>query len=84
MLRISFSSAPLPTVHLDGKLLAPWLEEVSSAITAVSGGGSFRVDLAALSYADHDGAALLVRLRKEGVALVGASAFIEQLLDRQR
>jgi hypothetical protein len=83
MLRITLKSAPLPTIHLEGKLLAPWIEEVSAAIATARGGGFFQVDLAALSYADHEGAALLTRLRREGVALVGGSAFIEQLLGRQ-
>lgn len=83
MLKITVSPAPQPTVHLAGKLLAPWLEEVSTAIATARDGGSLRVDLAALTFADHDGAALLKQLRNEGITLVGGSAFIEGLLQRQ-
>ena len=82
MLRITVSPPPQPTIHLAGKLLAPWIEEVSTAIASARGGGALRVDLAALTFADHDGAALLKKLRAEGITLVGGSPFIEGLLER--
>ncbi len=83
MLKITVSPSPLPTIHLAGKLLSPWLEEFSTAIADARGDGMFQVDLAALTFADHDGAALLKKLRHEGIALVGGSAFIEGLLERR-
>ncbi len=82
MLRITVIPSPLPTIHLEGKLLTPWLEEVSTAIASARDSGSFQVDLAGLSFADHEGAALLRRLRSEGITVVGGSAFIEGLLER--
>ena len=81
MLRITQSPAvQITTLNLQGKLLAPWLDEVRAALDAARACGRVCVDLAELQFADHAGIAFLRGLRDEGVELVRGSALIEGLL----
>ena len=81
MLRITQSpSVQLITITLEGKLLAPWIEEVRTAVAAAQAHGAVRLNLQELSFADHVGVELLRDLSKEGVGRIGASAFIEGLI----
>jgi anti-anti-sigma regulatory factor len=81
MLRISQSPAiQLTTINLEGKLLAAWVEEVRSAVATAQMLGAVRVNLEALTFADHAGIDLLRDLSKQQVQRVGGSAFIEGLI----
>jgi len=81
MLRITQSpSVQLTTINLEGKLLAPWIEEVRTAVSAAQAQGAVRLNLQELSFADHVGVELLRDLSKEGVQRIGGSAFIEGLI----
>ena len=81
MLRITQSpSVQLITINLEGKLLAPWVDEVRAAVTAARAQGAVRLNLQELSFADQPGIELLKQLNKEGVQRIGASVFIEGLI----
>lgn len=68
------------TLHLEGKLLAPWLDELRSAIADTSDGRVGRMNLADVSFIDAAGAKLLARMRRDGVSIDGCSAFVAGLL----
>lgn len=74
-----------PTIRLEGKLLGPWVEEVSQVCAAAgSSGRRPRLDLSALSFADAEGIALLRALRARDVAIVAGSGYIAEMLDGGR
>ncbi len=81
MLRITRDPADqVIIINLEGKLLGPWIEEVQAAVAAARENGAVRMNLEGLSFIDHPGVELLRILRKNGVELVGGSAFIHGLL----
>jgi hypothetical protein len=81
VLRIVHSgSVTLATIRLEGKLLAPWVDEVRSVVATVSAKEAMCLNLEQLSFADAKGIELLRELRRKGVALVGGSPLIEGLL----
>ncbi len=83
MLRISQSqSITLAILHLDGKLLGPWVEEVRTVVAQVQAEAedAVRLNLEGLSFADPNGIALLHELRRGGVELFGCSTLIAALL----
>jgi len=81
MLRITQTPAvQITTIHLEGKLLSPWLDEVRSVIVGAQAQGAVRVNLSGLRYVDPQGAQLLRTLRQNGLELIGESGFIAGLL----
>jgi len=81
MLRITQSPAmQLTTINLEGKLLAPWVEEARHAVDKAKAQGVVRLNLHELNFADHDGIRLLQEFRKAGVELINASALIDGML----
>lgn len=81
MLRLVQSvSAPVTVISVEGKLTAPWVPELRTAVGAARNSGVVRLNLSELSFVDHDGASLLRSLRDSGVELSAASKFIEELL----
>jgi ABC-type transporter Mla MlaB component len=81
MLRLIQSQAtPATVISLEGKLTAPWLPELLKTVATARGHGTVRLDLAGLSFVDRDGAAVLRRLRADGIELTGASHFVAELL----
>jgi ABC-type transporter Mla MlaB component len=80
MLRMTRSSSgDTAVLLLEGKLTEPWTAELRAEIEAR--GPVTRLDLAGLSFIDAGGAELLHELERSGVALVGASVFVRELLD---
>lgn len=68
-------------VKLEGKLLAPWVEEVRRACDdARAGGNEPRLDLSSLLYADHAGVSLLQELHARGARIVARSNYATELL----
>lgn len=69
------------TVVVEGRLTEETMDELES-ICAPSGGNGrpARIDVAGLRYSDRAGATALRRLREAGVAVVGASSFLEELM----
>ncbi len=82
MLRITAIHSDSQTIlKLEGKLLAPWIEELGGAY-ALAKSRSDRVvlDLAELTYADDAGTKLLCSFVRLGVPLGECSAFVTELL----
>jgi hypothetical protein len=71
----------MPTIRLEGEILAPWVAAVREACTA-RGRRSRRLhlDLAAVTYADAAGVQLLRDLLGEGVEIAACSSFVGELL----
>ncbi|HAV63586.1 MAG TPA: hypothetical protein DCY13_14620 [Verrucomicrobiales bacterium] len=80
MLRITFSeNAHVRLLRLEGQLAGPWVAELENACTApVANGHQLVLDLAGLSFADHEGARLLARLVADRASLSGCSAFLRE------
>ena len=81
MLRISETERDgVTTVHLEGSLLAAWVEEVRSVIARRVGSGPVRADLTELRYADAAGIELLRALRAQGIEITSSSPYSSALL----
>jgi anti-anti-sigma regulatory factor len=88
MLRItsidSDSSDSIRTLKLEGKLVGPWVDELSRVCdeprNATSG---LCLDLAAVSFIDAVGVKLLNDLILRGVTIEGCSGYITELLSRR-
>jgi hypothetical protein len=71
--------------RLEGKLLGPWVEEVRRVLTSPSIPPRPAVlDLSRVTYADATGTRLLRELIASGVTIEGCSAFVAELLKRER
>jgi hypothetical protein len=84
MLRIHVEERPEGVViRLEGKLIAPWVEELARAWTSLpkGGPGGIQVALEALSFADEGGLALLRTMGRAGCRIGGADPFIAALLE---
>jgi anti-anti-sigma regulatory factor len=71
-------------LKLEGSVKGPWVEELRKAYSAsakMADGQSVSIDLGAVSFIDARGRDLLLRMRREGVALKGASSFLRQILE---
>jgi ABC-type transporter Mla MlaB component len=83
MLRISTheSARNGTTLHLEGQLSGPWIDELEHACERVLGAHrSLTLDLGDVSLIDRPGLALLASLSRRSVALVRCSPFhAEQL-----
>jgi ABC-type transporter Mla MlaB component len=71
----------MPTIKLEGELLAPWVDAVRDACTR-QGRRSKRLclDLAAVTYVDAAGVQLLRDLLREGIEIAACSSFVAELL----
>jgi ABC-type transporter Mla MlaB component len=83
MLRILNTVSPATiTLHLEGKLLRPWVPEVEASVNAAKSQGALRLNLAHLQFADESGLHLLHSLQRQHIELVDVPALIEALLRR--
>jgi anti-anti-sigma regulatory factor len=82
VLKITESCAQgVGTLKLEGKILAPWIEEVRSACTASTKKHSATLlDLSGVSFVDLAGARLLHELVASGIRIVTPSRFVAELL----
>jgi len=83
MLRITRASAngAIESLRVEGRLTQADLPRLQQTCTELlEGGGLLRLELSGLQFADRDGVATLRALRRRGVALQGASGFVEALL----
>lgn len=72
-----------PILKLEGKLGGPWVDELQHCWYASASRmhhNAILVDLRGVSYVDHRGRNLLLRMEREGASLVECSDFIRQLL----
>jgi anti-anti-sigma regulatory factor len=72
-------------LKLEGKLLAPWTEEVRIACAELATKTTRpRLDLKELSFVDTAGAKLLENLRSEGFDLSACSPFVASVLHSEQ
>jgi anti-anti-sigma regulatory factor len=83
MLRISLVHQPDASLilKLEGKLLGPWMEELSRACEAQT---SVRLDLAAVTFVDIAGIELLRELIHRGVRITTCSGYVAELLHLEK
>lgn len=66
---------------LEGKVLAPWLEELRGICTQpLHRSMQVHLDLDAVSFVDADGAALLRELIREGIIVARCSGYVAEVL----
>jgi hypothetical protein len=83
MLRITRAGADGSNeiLRVEGRLTLDDLPRFQNVCAELLGAGpALRLDLSGLQFADREAAATLRALRRRGVALVGASGFVEALL----
>lgn len=68
------------TIKLEGKLLGPWVDEVSKACPAGASPGRISLDLSALIFVDAAGERLLRDLIAQGIEVVACSGYVAELL----
>jgi ABC-type transporter Mla MlaB component len=83
MLRITHAhpDARTASLRVEGRLTRadlPRLQQTCAELLA--GGAQLQLELSGLQFADRDGVVTLRSLRSRGVALQGASGFVEALL----
>jgi anti-anti-sigma regulatory factor len=72
---------PSQTIQLEGKLLAPWVDEVRQACAAgMDSSSRISLDLSALTFVDAAGEGLLRDLIGRGLAVVACSGYVAELL----
>lgn len=82
MLRIRRTEVSgVATIHAEGKLLAPWVEELRLVVNAGGTSVQRRLNLAQVTYVDSAGVRLLTALKRAGVEIVACSPFVAELLD---
>ena len=74
------------TLHLEGHLIGPWVEQLQlSCEQGIGGGKQLSLDLTAVSFADRDGIVLLRELKARDVAITNCSPVsAHQLKDEGR
>jgi len=70
------------TVHLEGQMVGPWIDEVRRACEPLlANGHSLTLDFARVSFVDREGVALCRRLRQDRAMLRGCSPFVKEQID---
>ena len=84
MLRITINDQPPTTSFvLEGKLVGPWVKELEkcwASALAADPAGAMLVNLAAVTFIDSDGRALLARMRRQGVRLLSHGVLIDAIV----
>jgi len=81
LLRISEREANgVITMHLEGRLVSAWVDEVRSAVARRAATGRVRLDLTELRYADPAGIELLRALQVQGIEIASSSPYSSALL----
>jgi hypothetical protein len=86
MLRITIAGqeACERIVKLEGKLLAPWVDEVRGLFDEEVTNSPLGLDLSGLTYVDRPGTELLGQLLRQGIRIEACSPFIAELLQWYR
>ena len=83
MLRITEenSSDSAMTLRLEGRLIGAWVELLNTTCTPwLERDCELTLDLTGVSFADHEGVALLIKLAQQQVALNHCSPFLQEQL----
>jgi anti-anti-sigma regulatory factor len=76
-------NAGRPSMRLEGRLDGAWVEVLRKAweeSVAPRDAHKATIDLGAVSFADREGCALLLELRKKGAVLAKVSGFMQHIL----
>jgi ABC-type transporter Mla MlaB component len=73
-------SGPSATLKIDGRLTSEEVAELRHACDRVE--GRLILDLSGLQSADRQGVSVLQELRTKGAEFIGASTYLQLLLDR--
>jgi anti-anti-sigma regulatory factor len=86
MLRVTQSSEGEngPILKLEGKLIQPWVDEVSSLLNEGKLSAGSRLDLSSLTFVDEAGANLLLRLLGQGFQIETSSPYVAEILQLRR
>jgi anti-anti-sigma regulatory factor len=77
-------AGPGVLVKVEGKLLQPWVEELTRACTQwATSANPLRLDLSAVTFVDAAGTQLLRELMRQGIAIAACSPFVAELLGRE-
>ena len=69
------------TVHLEGQVIGPWVEELSWVCEPIlTSGARLSLDLSDVSFVSREGVRLLCKLRDQHVALRNGSGFVVEQL----
>ena len=78
-------SAAAITFKLEGKVLAPWVDELRRLCTGTPRQSKqIYLDLGAVTFLDESGAELMRELVRQGITIARCSEFIAQLLHVDR
>ena len=83
MLKIVPNENPseVTTLHLEGQVIGPWVEELSRACEPILANGTeLYLDLSSVSFVSREGVRLLWKLRDKQVALLHCSGFVAEQL----
>lgn len=84
MLRITIHDQPRVTSFVvEGKLVGPWVKEMEKcwdSALAADPSKALLVNLAAVTFIDSEGRALLSRMRRQGVKLLSRGVLINMIL----
>jgi anti-anti-sigma regulatory factor len=82
MFRVTESSAGETgaILKLEGKLIQPWVDELSSLLNEGKLSSRSRLDLSSLSFVDEAGARLLRHLLGQGFQIESCSPYVAELL----
>ena len=84
MLRITINDqAGVTSFVLEGKLVGPWVKELEQcweSALAADPARSMLVNLAAVTFIDSEGRALLTRMRRQGVRLLSHGLLIDAIV----
>ena len=81
MITLTESSESGRSYRLEGKLVGPWVDELSRACEQPETlPGGLRLDLSATTFIDSAGVELLDDLIQRGAIVVGCSGFISEML----
>jgi ABC-type transporter Mla MlaB component len=73
------------TFKLEGKLVGPWLDELSNlCMQSIRRSEQIHLDLAAVTFVDAAGARLMGELIQQGVTIIHCSGFVAELLHLKR
>jgi hypothetical protein len=73
-----------PILKLEGKLIQPWVDDVSGLLNDGKLSAGSRLDLASLTFIDEAGASLLRRLLGQGFQIESCSPYVAELLQLRR
>lgn len=84
MLRITIhDQAPVTSFVVEGKLVGPWVKELEKCwedALAAEPSRAVLVNLAAVTFIDSEGRALLARMRRQGVRLLSSGVLINAIV----